>query len=100
MKGFSGRWKVLGGGSGGVVGEGGADLVDVGAVGADGFVEDLAGDVELLGPVGDVGGDFGVDLFGIAGTLGVVFVEGVELVGFGCVVVFGHAGFLFPGGSG
>jgi hypothetical protein len=23
-------------------------------------------------------------------------VDGVELVGFGCVVVLGHAGFLFP----
>src|ERR1017187_2148477 len=91
--------KVLWGGSGGVVGEGGADLVDVGAMGADGFVEGLAGDVELLGPVGDVGGDFGVDLFRVAGALGVVFVDGVELMGFGGVVVLGHAGFLFPGGS-
>src|ERR1017187_4684088 len=83
-------------GSGGVVGEGGADFVDVGAVGADGFVQDLAGDVELFGPVGDVGGDFGVDLFGIAGAFGVVFVGGVRLVGFGGVVVLGHAGVLFP----
>ena len=91
--------KVLWGGSGGVVGEGGADFVDVGAVGADGFVEGLAGDVELFGPVGDVGGDFGVDLFGVAGALDVVFVGGVELVGLGGVVVLGHAGFLFPGGS-
>ena len=48
-----------------VVGEGGADLVDVGAVGADGFVEGLAGDVEFFGPVGDVGGDFGLDLVGV-----------------------------------
>ena len=78
-----------------MVGEGGADLVDVGAVGADGFVEDLAGDVELPGPVGDVGGDFGVDLFWIAGALGVVFVGGVEFVGLGGVVVFGHAGSSF-----
>ena len=83
-----------------MVGQGGADFVDVGAVGADGFVEDLAGDVELFGPVGDVGGDFGVDLFGVAGALGVVFVDGVELVDFGGVVMLGHAGFLFPGGSG
>ena len=87
---------------GGMVGEGGANLVDVGAVGADGFVEGLAGDVELFGPVGDVGGDFGVDLLGVAGALGVVFVDGVELVGFGGgflrIVVLGHAGvplFLF-----
>jgi len=83
-----------------VVGEGGADLVDVGTVDADGFVEDLAGDVELFGPVGDVGGDFRVDLLGVAGALAVLFVGGVGLVGLGCVVVLGHAGFLFPGGSG
>jgi hypothetical protein len=81
------------------MGEGGADLVDVGAVGADGFVEGLTGDVELFGPVGDVGGDFGVDLFRVAGALGVVFVDGVEFVGLGGVVMLGHAGFLFPGGS-
>jgi hypothetical protein len=30
----------------------------------------------------------------------VVFVDGVEFVGLGGVVVLGHAGFLFPGGSG
>ena len=41
---------------GGVVGEDGADFVDVGAVDADGFVQDLAGDVEFFGLVGDVGG--------------------------------------------
>src|ERR1035437_9861791 len=93
-----GARKVLWGGSGGVVGQGGADFVDVGAVGADGFVEGLAGDVELFGPVGDVGGDFGVDLFRVAGALGVVFVDGVELVAFGGVVMLGHAGFLFPVG--
>jgi hypothetical protein len=29
----------------------------------------------------------------------VVFVGGVEFMGFGGVVVLGHAGFLFPGGS-
>ena len=72
--------------------EGVADFVDVGAVNADRLVEHLAGDVELLGPVGDVGGDLGVDLFGIAGTLGGVNMGGVRLVGFGCVVVLGHAG--------
>jgi hypothetical protein len=51
--------------------EGEADLVDVGAVDVDGGVELLAGDAELLGPVGDVGGHFGVDLFGVVGALGV-----------------------------
>jgi hypothetical protein len=52
--------------------EGGADLFDVGAVDADGFVELLAGDAELLGPVVDVGGQLGVDLFGVVGSLGVL----------------------------
>jgi hypothetical protein len=37
-------------------------------------VEDLGGDVELVGPVGHVGGDFGVDLVGVVGALGVFFV--------------------------
>jgi hypothetical protein len=70
--------------------EGGADLLDVGAVGADGFVELVAGDVELFGPIGDVGGHFGVDLFGIVGALGVFFVDCVWFVVLGCVVVLGH----------
>jgi hypothetical protein len=70
--------------------EGGADLLDVSAVGADGFVELVAGDAELLGPVVDVGGHFGVDLFGIVRALGVFFVEFVGFVVFGYVVVLGH----------
>jgi hypothetical protein len=70
--------------------EGSADLLDVSAMGADGFVELVAGDVELLGPIGDVGGHFGVDLFGIVGALGVFFVEGVWFVVLGYVVVLGH----------
>ncbi len=36
--------------------EGGADFFDRGAMDADGFVEDLSGDLELVGPVTDVGG--------------------------------------------
>jgi hypothetical protein len=41
-------------------------------VGEEGGVEGVVhfvdvGDVELFGPVGDVGGDLGVDLFGVAG---------------------------------
>jgi hypothetical protein len=82
-------------GSSGVGVEGGADFVDVGAVDADGFVEDLGGDAELVGPVGHVGGDLGIDVVGVVGTFGVLFVGGVGLVGFGCVVVLGHAGLLF-----
>ena len=74
-----------------VAAEGGADFFDVGAVGADGCVELVAGDAELFGPVCDVGGHFGVDLFRVVRALGgVVLVEGVGFVGFGCVVMFGH----------
>ena len=81
-------------GSGLVGVEGGADFVDVSAVGADGFVELVAGDVEFFGPVGDVGGHFGVYLLGVVGADGLFFVGGVRLVDFGGVVVLGHAGFL------
>ena len=72
----------------------------MGAVGADGFVELVACDVEFFGPVGDVRGHFGVDLFGIVRALGVLFVEGVGFVGFGCVVVLRLAGVPLSGGSG
>ena len=77
--------------------EGGADLFYLGAVDADGFVEDLGGDVELVGPVGHVGGDFGVDIVGVVGALGVVFVGGVGFGFFGLLfvlygIVFGHGG--------
>jgi hypothetical protein len=48
----------------------------------------------------DVGGHFGVDLFGVVRALGgVVLVESVGFVGFRCVVMFGHGCFLFPGFS-
>jgi hypothetical protein len=74
--------------------EGGADLFDVGAVGADGLVELVAGDAELFGPISDVGGHLGVDFFGVVRALGGFFVEGMGFVGFGGVVVLGHACFL------
>ena len=83
--------------------EGGADLVDVGAVAADGFVEGVTGDAELFGPVGDVGGELGVDDFGVVRTFGgCVFVGGVSGVLFGglFVLVFGQDGFLFRDGVG
>ena len=95
----------IGRGGGGVVGVGGgADFVGVGAVGADGFVEGFAGDAELFGPEGDVGGHFGIDFVGVVGALGgVVLVEGVGFVAlaglFFGVAVFGHACFLFSGSS-
>jgi hypothetical protein len=65
-----------------VVGEGGADLFDVGAVDADGFVELCAGDAKLFRPVGDVGRHLRIDLFGVVGacvSFGVLGVGGAEL---------------------
>jgi hypothetical protein len=76
--------------------EGGADLVDLGAMDADGLVENLGGDVELVGPVGHVRRDFRVNLVRIVGGLGVFFMGSVGLVGFRLLLVFyglvfGHA---------
>ncbi len=48
-------------------GERGAEGGDVDAVGADGLVQQVVGDAELLCPVGDVGGDLGLDLVGVHG---------------------------------
>ena len=100
--------------------EGGADLFDVGAVDADELVELLAGDFELVGPVGDVGGHFGVDLLGVVGAFDVGALVAVEVgvddfvvdglgggedgvfgvgdvldVSVAVVIYVGHAGFLF-----
>jgi hypothetical protein len=76
--------------------DGGADLVNVGAVTADELVELVAGDAELFGPVGDVGSHFGVDLLGVVRALaGVVLFESVGFVEFGIVVVLGHGCYLF-----
>ena len=74
--------------------EGGADLIDVSAMGANALVELVAGDAELLGPVGDVGGHLGVDLFGVVRAFDVIFVASMRLVGCGDVVVLGHG--MFP----
>jgi hypothetical protein len=71
--------------------EGEADLVDVGSVGVDGAVELLAGDAELVGPVGDVGGHLGVDLFGVVGAFDVGALVAVE-VGVDDVVIDGLGG--------
>lgn len=70
--------------------EGGADFFDVGSMRADGFVELIAGDAELLRPVGDVRRHLGVDVFAVVGAFCVFFVESVGFVGFGSVVVLGH----------
>jgi len=69
----------------------GADLVDVGAVGADGLMERLAGHLELRRPVGDVRGHFGVDLFGVMGALDVGALMPV-VIGVDQVVVDGLGG--------
>ena len=71
--------------------EGGADLFDVGAVDADELVELLAGDFELVGPVGDVGGHLGVDLLGVVGAFDVGALVAVE-VGVDDLVVDGLGG--------
>lgn len=71
--------------------EGGADLFDVGAVDADGFVELFAGDVELFGPVGDVRRHFRIDLFGIVRRFDVGALVAV-VVGIDDVVVDGLGG--------
>ncbi len=83
--------------------EGGADFFDVCAVRSDGVVKLFAGDAKLVSPVGDVRGELGIDLFGVVGSLEVLFVDGVGLVFFGLLlvfdsVVFGHA-FSLSGAS-
>ncbi len=49
-----------------VGGDGGAHLLNVGAMNTDGLVEGFAGDAEVFAPVMDIGGDFGIDLVGAA----------------------------------
>ncbi len=72
----------------------GTDLVDMRAMAADGLVQRVAGNPELLGPVRDIRGQLGVDHLGIVGSLGVFFLDGVRGVLFGFVVVFGQV--IFP----
>jgi hypothetical protein len=94
--------------SGGFV-EGGADFVYVGSVGANGFVQFFAGNTEFVRPISDIGGHFGVDLFGVVRAFDGLYVLGVGLAGFrffdffvfvgACGVGVGHSGFLFRGDS-
>jgi hypothetical protein len=70
--------------------EGGAHFFDVGSVATDCFVELIAGDAELFGPIGDVRSHLGVDHFRVVRTFGVVFVESVRIMGLGAVVVLRH----------
>jgi hypothetical protein len=74
--------------------KGGADFFHVGSVRADRFVELVAGDTELLGPIGDVGGHLGIDFFQIVRSFDMFLVYGVGLMDFGCIAVLGHAFFL------
>ena len=52
-----------------MVSEGGANLDHMGSVRPNGLVEEVAGDMELLRPVGDIGGDFRVDGVRVGGNL-------------------------------
>ena len=51
----------------------GTDLINLGAMDADGFVKGFAGDTEEAGPVVNVGGDLGVDFVWVAGAWVYVF---------------------------
>ena len=71
--------------------ERGTDFVDVGAVGADGVVEDFTGDTKLFGPVRNIRGELGVDDFGVVRAGGVLLVWSVRGVFFrSLAVIFGH----------
>jgi hypothetical protein len=75
--------------------KGGADFIHVGPMGADRFVELVACDTELFGPVGDVRGHLGIDHFGVVRSFSSIFlVDRVGLMDFGCVAVLGHTSFL------
>jgi hypothetical protein len=74
--------------------KGGADFFHVGSVRADRFVELVAGNPELLGPIGNVGSHLGIDLLQVVRSFNMFLVYGVGLVDFGCVAVLGHASFL------
>jgi hypothetical protein len=74
--------------------KGSADFIRVGSVGADRFVELIAGDTELFGPVGDVGGHLRIDLFGVVRSFSMFLVDGVGFMDFGCIAVLGHGSFL------
>src|ERR1700678_2147902 len=54
----------------------GADFFHVGSVRADRFVELVAGDTKLLGPIGDVGCHLGIDLFQVVRPFRMFFVYG------------------------
>jgi hypothetical protein len=74
--------------------KGGADFFHVGSVRADRFVELVAGDTKLFGPIGDVGGHLGIDLLQVVRSFSMFFVYGVGLMDLGCIAVLGHTFFL------
>jgi hypothetical protein len=74
--------------------KGGAHFFHVDAVATNCFMELIAGDAELFGPISDVRSHLGVDDFRVVRTFRVIFVEGVSLVGLGAVVVLRHR--VFP----
>jgi hypothetical protein len=70
------------------------DLLNMSSMTADCLMKLIACNAKLLGPVGDVGCHLGIDLFGIMRALGVIYMEGMGFMGFGCVVVLRHR--VFP----
>jgi hypothetical protein len=68
----------------------GAHFFDVVSVATDCFMELIAGNAELFGPISDVGTHLGVDDFRVVRTFRVVFVESVRLVRLGAIVVLRH----------
>jgi hypothetical protein len=70
--------------------KGGAHFFDVGSVATERFMELIAGNAELLGPISDVRSHLGVDDFRIVRPFRVVFVESVSRVGLGAIVVLRH----------
>jgi hypothetical protein len=59
-------------------------------MGAERFMELIAGHTELLGPIGDVGGHLGIDLLRVVRPFDVFLMGGVRFVSLGGVVVLGH----------
>jgi hypothetical protein len=57
--------------------KGGAGFFPRGSVRGDRFVELVAGDTKLFGPIGDVGGHLGTDLFQVVRCFSMFLVYGV-----------------------
>jgi hypothetical protein len=63
----------------------------MGSMGADSFVELVTSNVELPGPVSNVGGHLGIDLFGIVRPFSsVILMKSMRFVGLWDIVVLGH----------